>query len=616
MPAWSVSPTLSAVTVSSPPDVSALQQRVEQLERELDSQRKRLKGIQQIGRALGSTLNLDRLLLLIMDKITELMGAERSTLFLIDESTNELWSKIAQGARAGEIRIPIGEGIAGWVASTGQSLNIKDAYKDSRFNQDVDRETGFKTSSMLCVPIRNHRRRIVGVVQVLNSSAGYFTVEDEALLGALGSQAAVSLENSKLYLSVVDKNIELLHTQEQLRARAEEIDLLFRLEQQMNQQFGLDAFLATVLEETRRAIPSQIGAMILRSGDGSWQLFVQQQGNTIANTLRIPAGQGGIPEAVADSGKEQIDNEIEDGCAWLPEGVCTPDTQLRNALCVPLVIDDERFGSIALLNQAPGAGLGYTEADAKMMTLVAGRAEAAVVVERRRSQELDANRLAAIGQALSGVLHDLKTPMTIIGGYAQLMVDIEDPKERAGFAESIMRQLVALKRMTGEILGFARGDSNLLIRKVYLHTFMPRIEEALKQEMAGREIELKIDLQYRDGIRMDIGKLERVIFNLARNARQAMPDGGTFSITTILEELEDQPANVIFEFADSGPGVPETIRHTLFESFVTSGKKGGTGLGLAIVKKVVDLHGGSVEFDSVTGVGTTFRIRMPRNMES
>src|SRR5690606_4952828 len=109
----------------------------------------------------------------------------------------EIWSKVLQGARMKELRLKIGEGIAGWVAKTGKSVNIKDAYRDQRFNQNVDNETGFQTRSCLCQPIRNHERKIIGVVQVLNKHEGYFTVEDENLLSAISSQVAVSIENSK-----------------------------------------------------------------------------------------------------------------------------------------------------------------------------------------------------------------------------------------------------------------------------------------------------------------------------------------------------------------------------------------------------------------------------------
>ncbi len=595
--------------------MSQLKERIAQLERELQFQKERMAAVEEIGRALGSTLKTEPLLALIMEKITELMNAERSTLFLIDEDNNQLWSRIAQGGITKEIRIDIGQGIAGHVAKTGESINIKDAYKDNRFNQDVDKETGYRTRSILCVPMRNHRREIIGVVQTLNRKDGYFTTDDEALLAALGSQAALWLENSKLYVSVVGKNIELRHAHDQIQARMKEIDLLFRLEQELNRAFGLEPFLLRLLAETTQAVPSFGAAILLREAKG-FRFLVRVED---ASRGPIPVAvfgeeHTGVPVEVANSGEDYVDNNIEDGAAYhaaMAEAL-GPDAPIRRALCVPLELDGERFGSIQLVDRRSSNRARYGDADIKILTLIAGRVESALVLSNQRDEELNANRLAAIGQALSGVLHDLKTPMTIIGGYAQLMVDEPEEEERKAFSDTISRQLSLLKRMTEEILQFARGEASLLVRKVFLHTFMPHLEEGLKQEFSGRNVNLTVQMDYVDAIRMDIGKMERVFFNLARNSRQAMPAGGDFTIRTSLSEADDM---VTFEFEDNGPGIPEAIRGRLFESFVTSGKKDGTGLGLAIVKKIVELHKGSIDFTSETGEGTTFRVRLPRNLK-
>src|ERR1043166_690594 len=101
---------------------------------------------------LSRELDLTRLLQLIMDKASRLLTAHRSSLFVVDEERQELWSKIAQGLEVREIRVPIGQGIAGSVAATGETVNIPEAYEDPRFNQDVDRRTGYRTRSILCAP--------------------------------------------------------------------------------------------------------------------------------------------------------------------------------------------------------------------------------------------------------------------------------------------------------------------------------------------------------------------------------------------------------------------------------------------------------------------------------
>src|SRR5262245_46240513 len=204
------------------------------------TEERKLAMMQEIGAALGSTLDLDRLLVLIMEKVTELLGADRSTLYLLSDDARELWSKVAQGGEIREIRLRVGEGIAGWVAQSGQVVNIPDAYADPRFQQEFDRRSGYRTRSILCMPMRNNLGRIVGVIQALNKRGGPFLPEDEALLLTVGGQAAISIENSKLYLSVVGKNVQLLETQEKLEQKMYELDLLFEIEEQMHEALDLD----------------------------------------------------------------------------------------------------------------------------------------------------------------------------------------------------------------------------------------------------------------------------------------------------------------------------------------------------------------------------------------
>ncbi|MFA9411823.1 MAG: GAF domain-containing protein, partial [Deltaproteobacteria bacterium] len=120
----------------------------------VDRERAKLRALQDISSALGSTLDLGELLEMILDRISEVMEADRSTLYLLDEDTDELWSKVIQGEEVHEIRLKPGEGLAGAVASTGKPLNIKDAYQDVRFDAEWDRTTGYRTRSTLCVPMK------------------------------------------------------------------------------------------------------------------------------------------------------------------------------------------------------------------------------------------------------------------------------------------------------------------------------------------------------------------------------------------------------------------------------------------------------------------------------
>lgn len=164
----------------------------------------KLRVLLEVGRRLASNMDLDSLLELIIQQTTKVMEADRSSLFLVDKKTEELWSKIAQGAE--EIRFPIGKGFAGHVAKTGEIVNIPDVYKDKRFNREVDKQTGYRTKSMLCAPLRTMDGEIVGVVQVLNKKGGQvFTEFDEEMLLALAGQAAVAITNAMYHQEVLQK---------------------------------------------------------------------------------------------------------------------------------------------------------------------------------------------------------------------------------------------------------------------------------------------------------------------------------------------------------------------------------------------------------------------------
>jgi len=166
----------------------------------------------RISQLLNKERNLDKLLNLIISETTTIMNADRTTLFLYNKETNELWSYIAQELEIREIRLPVGKGIAGYVAKTGETVNIEDAYRDNRFDREIDRTTGFKTKSILCVPMFNLHKELLGVIQVLNKKEGIFTDYDESLLKFIATQSAIAIENAKLYADLESLLSSLIKT--------------------------------------------------------------------------------------------------------------------------------------------------------------------------------------------------------------------------------------------------------------------------------------------------------------------------------------------------------------------------------------------------------------------
>ena len=565
-------------------------------------QESRITCIQEIGVALGSTMSLDDLLNVIMEKITVLMQADRSTLFLVDRDQDALWSKVIQGDQVNEIRLLIGEGIAGWVAKAGQSINIRNAYQDERFNSEVDMRPGYQPRSILCQPIRNHKGDLIGVVQVLNSKNGYFSDADENLLSALASQAAVSIENSMLYLSMVDKNLELTETKIKLEKKIAEVDFLYDIQRLIGQAVDLQDLLQLVASKALDISEAELCAVAIREKE-HLRLFSLRHEEEDALRIFHASLDDGVCAMVIDTGAPYMTNSSQDA-VLAATGLHADGLQVRHIIAAPFFSDDRCIGAVKLINKR-GAD-GFDDDDMKLLTLLAGQIAGAVAAILSRERQEKANRLATIGQMLSGVIHDFKTPVTIISGYVQLMARQNDPDIRKEYAESVLKQFDQLNKMTREILAFARGESSILLRKVFMRSFAEDLRELLSRELGDRGIDLQMETRYGGAVKMDDVKLKRAIFNLARNAAEAMPDGGTFSVV-----LDRDGADAVLTFSDTGQGIPVEIRASLFESFVTQGKEGGTGLGLAIVKKIVEEHNGSITFTSEVGEGTTFTIRIP-----
>lgn len=375
----------------------------------------------EASRNVNSSIDLDRLLGIILDAATRSISADRGTLYLLDEKTGDLWSKVAQGRNMVEIRLPLGKGLAGFVAKTGETVNIADAYKDPRFNPEIDKKSGYKTHTVLCMPMRDKDGRIVGVFQFLNRRGGPFLDEDEAFIDAFSVHAAIALENARI-------------------------------------------------------------------------------------------------------AREMVNNE----------------------------------------------------------------------------------RLTAVGRMASAIIHDIKNPMGTLRMYAQVLKTKTNDAEAAGIADEMVRQVDRFVHMAQDILDFSRGISEMKVTPVNLGDVLDDVLHFLELDLTRRKVALVRDLAYRGPVSMDVEKMVRVFHNLAGNAADAMPSGGTLTVATAQET-----DSVRVSFVDTGTGIPEEVKAHIFEPFFTHGKKHGTGLGLSIVKKVIDDHKGRIEITSEPEKGTSISLLLP-----
>ncbi|MDI1480589.1 GAF domain-containing protein [Polyangium sp. y55x31] len=594
--------------------------RVEELEARLERSEKTVRALRDVGLALGSTLDLDQLLELILGKITELLEADRATLYLLDEQRKMLLSRVILGGEVRSIELPVGEGIAGHVAKHGKIARVKDAYRDKRFQRTWDELTGYRTRSILAAPMRNHVGRTIGVVQVLNKHGGKgeFSQHDEELLSALATQAAISIDNSRLFLSVIQKNMQLVETKEQLEHRVADLKLLFELETAMSGASSLEELSRAVIAEASKACEARAGGLLVDEGEaGVFLYFCDASAPGVSvrdvDVKRLPVKRGEGLLGWAMTHNESVHLGPKDPpIGPIAEAALTHmhpslDLEIESAIVVPLEgEEDTSLGALGLYN-AKNA-LGFTQDDRSLLRLVSANASTAVRLFRSRTEREKSERLTAIGRLLSGVMHDMRTPLTVISGYVQLMATAGEPSVRAEHARLILKQFDAISAMQRELLEFARGERSILVRKVYLTKFFGDLEKQLQLDLAGNRVTIVMELDDRGTARFDETKMTRVVHNLVRNAVEAMePHGGGKVVLRALRQGSD----FVLSVSDTGRGIPPEIRERLFHSFVTSGKRGGTGLGLAIVKKIVDEHGGSIEVDS-SERGTTFTIRIPQ----
>ena len=161
---------------------------------------KDLSAVLEINKVLAQEKNLDTLLFRVVHEITLAMNAERSTLYVYDEESKEIWAKVAEGLeREKIIRLPLGKGIAGVVAQELRTEVINNIYLDPRFNKDVDASTGFRTRNMICMPVLGSTLDLLGVIQVLNKKSGNFDSYDESILSQLAVHVGLALERSRYF---------------------------------------------------------------------------------------------------------------------------------------------------------------------------------------------------------------------------------------------------------------------------------------------------------------------------------------------------------------------------------------------------------------------------------
>ncbi len=571
------------------------------------------RALREVAGALGASLELDELLELVLRKLTDLMTAERAILFLLDERKRELVSRSAGGDDDFPIRLPLSEGVLSRVVRSGRAVRL-DLGSTELEHAEWDALLSCRTSTAVATPLKNNLSRTIGVLLVINKlsegavQAENFDEEDEEILSVLAKQAAIAIDNSRLLVTLIRKNQQLQHAQEQLTRRVRDLELLFELERATAHARSHEELARAVLESLARACSA--GGALLVLADEEYQQYVDYC------LTRAPRISGQVKEApprfvsgLSTSREGILSQVIENGSPVQIDLTGAPLTQaglpeVESMIAEPLTGGDQPIGALALLNKRGGP---FTAEDLGLLRLVSANVSTAVRLFNANQARQREERLSGIGRLMSQVVHDLKSPLTVISGYVQLMEKSADQDERHRHAEEILKQFHALGAMQREVLAFARGETKVFARNVIIDRLLSDLKSQMAAELTEKKVELKISTAKNLVAHLDSERIIRALQNLVRNAAEAMEPLGGGNVT-IRADVEDDA--VTFRVSDTGPGIPASIAPRLFQSFVTAGKLNGTGLGLPIVRRIVEEHGGVVKMCSVPR-GACFLITLP-----
>jgi len=322
---------------------------------------RRSEALADIANRVSDSLSLDVLFPRLMAVVTQALDADRSSLFLHDPETDELFSRVIQGDAIGEIRFPCHLGVAGSIFTSGQAEIIADAYADPRFNQDVDRHTGYHTRNILCVPIRNKKREVIGVTQVLNKRSGEFDAEDQRLLEGLSLQASAALENARLF--------------EKVERQQREEAMLLEVSASIVSEIHLDPLLMKIMAAATSLLDADRGTLFLYDVARD-ELFSRVAGGIGGAEIRFPANAGIAGECFSSGRVINIADAYNDS-RFNPEVDRHTGYRTHSMLCMPIVARGERkIGVVQILNRKGGP---FGSADERRLR--AFSAQAAVAIE-------------------------------------------------------------------------------------------------------------------------------------------------------------------------------------------------------------------------------------------
>ena len=331
--------------------------------------------------------------------------------------------------------------------------------------------------------------------------------------------------------------------------------------------------------------------------------------------LSLALGQGILGVVAATNTALRVDDAQQDP-RFEPSIDRATGYTTQSIVAAPIRRRDQLLGVLEVINKRGGPQ--FTDEDTALLEVVANQAAIAIDNARLLERMVLSERLSIIGRLSATVLHDFRTPMFTIRGAAEQLASPElEEDRRRNLSNLILEEVNRFAGMTQEVGDYSRGSIRLQPQEIQLGPWLERVAFFLQEHLAMSGVELITELEYRGPVHIDWERMRRVVINIASNAGDAMPDGGTLTLATRL-----QGEYWHMSLKDTGSGIAPQQRPKIFDPFYTFGKAHGTGLGLAIVRDIVERHGGTIQVESrVAGEeggevpGTTFVIRIPLIMQ-
>ncbi len=593
------------------------------LYRETANRARQLATLNEVASSITSTLDLRTVLTTIMSKAMELLNAEAGSLLLVDEDHNELVFEVTLGPAAPDLRgtrLPFGAGIVGVVAQTRRPQIVNEAQHDARWLRDVDKSTTFITRALLAVPMVV-KDRVTGVIELLNKrGTDNFTEEDQNLLTAFATNAAVAVENARLFTL----------TDQALASRLEELSTLQEIDRQLNKSLDIKHVLELTLDWGMRVVDAHAGSVGLVDREQSAIVLMATRNYTYQPTT-VPIDKGLVGH-VARTGQPILVNDIRQDARYI-EG--SPET--KSQLSVPIRRENEVIGVINLESPNLNA-FGILQLDSA--TRLADHAATAITNAKLYEEVKYAND--AKSEFVSVVSHELKTPMTSMKGYTDLLVKgMAGPlnEMQAQFLNTVRANVDRMSTLVNDLLEVSRIETGRLkveIKSLELDLIIDETLRTTKAQIEERQQMLEVNIPA--GLPMVIGdraRLIQVLTNLISNAYKYTPAGGHVTIT-VTHSKDIQPPGthpprqlpggkpevlnptgyLVCAVKDSGVGIAPEDKAKLFTKFFRSGdplvrEQPGTGLGLSITRSLVELQQGAIWVESEVGVGSTFAFSVP-----